>query len=249
MDKKTSTTKNKASRRPITKKAGKDKGGAAKKSPAPSGEAREVKTKAVKKVNCQLPGAELLEQGKTVEEVMAVLEKELTPAQERFCREYIRDDNGTRAYLRSHPSASYETAKREASRLLTSPTFPHIQSRIEELRTARNKRLEISGDKVLRRLEARANVNPADLYDADGQFIPIHELDPDVALGIKSFEVHELFAGVGDQKQAIGLVRKIVLHDGKAADELLGRNLKLWKETGSSDNPIEVVHRIELVEL
>jgi phage terminase small subunit len=123
-----------------------------------------------------------------------------------------------------------------------------ITARIEQLRTERSKRLEITADKVLRRLEARASVTPRDFYNSDGSFIQIHELDPDIGIAIKSIEVVELYAGRGDQKTAIGLVRKITVHDGKAADELLGKNLGLWKEVGSKDNPIHV-SRIELVPL
>lgn len=83
----------------------------------------------------------------------------------------------------------------------------------------------------------------------DGSFIPIHELHPDVAIGIKSVEVVELFDGRWEDRQAIGLVRKITMNDGKASDELLGKNLKLWKEVGSDDNPVKIVTRFELVPL
>lgn len=197
-----------------------------------------AKSPRTKKVNCQLPGANLLDEGKSVAEVMATLEDELSPEHERFCREYIFDDNATRAYMRSYPKSSYSAAKVSAHHLLTKP---NLISRIDELRAARVKRLEIDGDKVLRRLEARASVTPRDFYKADGSFIPIHELDPDVAIGIKSIEVVELFEGRGEDRQAVGLVRKITMVDGKASDELLGKNLRLWKEVGSEDNPLNYV--------
>lgn len=188
-----------------------------------------------KTVNCQLPGAELLAEGKSVEEVMETLEKELKPEHERFCREYILDDNGTRAYQRAYPNSGYDSARDSASKLLAKPC---ISARIAELRAERNKRLEISADKVLRRLEARASANVRDLYRPDGSFIPVHELDPDVAIAIKSIEVDEIFAGKGDERIAIGITRKITMLDGKASDELLGKNLKLWKEVGSAENPM-----------
>ena len=192
-----------------------------------------------KAINCQLPGAELLAEGKSVKQVMATLEKEMKPEHDRFCREYIIDDNATRAYMRSYPNAGYGTANVEGCRLLAKPS---VRSKVEQLRAERNKRLEISADKVLRRLEARASVTPRDLYDSDGTFIPIHEMHPDVAIGIKSVEVAELYAGSGDERTAIGLVRKITMNDGKASDELLGKNLGLWKEVGSAANPLTVKH-------
>lgn len=230
-------------KKPVKKKlpAKKAKVTAKKKAVAKEPKASPAPTKPAKKINCQLPGAEMLKEGKCVKEIMDKLKKDLTPAQDRFCREYIRDDNGTRAYQRSYPNSSYESARRDASRLLTNAD---INKRIEELREARNKRLELSADKVLRRLEARANFNPADLYDSNGVMLAIHELDPDVAIGIKSIEVVEFYEGRGDQKQATGLIKKITCFDGKASDELLGRNLKLWKDVGSSENPA-VFEKIE----
>jgi phage terminase small subunit len=235
-------------KKPVKKKvpAKKAKVTAKKKAVAKEPKASTVPTKPTKKINCQLPGAEMLKEGKSVKEIMEKLEKELKPEHDRFCREYIRDDNATRSYMRAYPHCSYETAKANGSKLLTNT---NVKARIEELRDARNKRLEISADKVLRRLEARASFNIADLYAPDGTFIPIHELDPDVAIGIKSIEIDEIYSGKGDQRTAIGITRKITCLDGKASDELLGKNLKLWKEVGSDDNPAIVINKIELVPL
>lgn len=190
-----------------------------------------------KKINCQLPGADMLEAGKSVDEIMQALQDDLSPEHDRFCREYILDDNQTRAYMRAYPDSSYGAAAVSAHHLLKNPK---ICARIGTLRAERNKRLEVSADKVLRRLEARASVTPRDLYKPDGSFIPIHELHPDVAIGIKSVEVTELFEGQGEDKQAVGLIRKITMFDGKASDELIGRNLSMWKDVGSKDNPLTV---------
>ena len=193
--------------------------------------------KATKKINCQLPGAELLKEGKSVEEVMAVLDKEMKPEHDHFCREYILDDNATRSYQRAYPNSGYFSAANSAADLLKKP---EIKKRIDQLRDERNKRLEISSDKVLRRVEARASFNPRELYHPDGSFIPIHELHPDVAIGIKSIEVDEIFVGRGEERTAIGITRKITCFDGKASDELLGRNLSLWKDVGSKENPFTI---------
>lgn len=193
-------------------------------------------------INCQLPGAELLEQGKSVEEVMASLQDDLSPEHDRFCREYILDDNQTRAYMRAYPNSTYGSAATSAWNLLKKP---EITARILTLREERNKRLEISADKVLRRLEARASVTPRDFYKADGSFIPVHELDPDVAIGIKSIEVAELYEGNGESKQAIGLIRKITMVDGKASDELIGRNLKMWTDKVEVSGELTLADRMK----
>lgn len=199
------------------------------------------------KVNCQLPGADSVAEGRTVDEALDLLIAidDLSAQHDLFCREYIIDDNQTRAYMRVYTDSSYGAAAVSAHQLLKNPK---IIARIGTLREERYKRLEISADKVLRRLEARAAVTPRDFYKPDGSFIPVHELHPDVAIGIKSIEVAELYDGQGPDKQAIGLVRKITMVDGKASDELLGRNLSLWKEVGSKDNPLtgEVTQKHDL---
>lgn len=212
------------------KKTGNGKDGVVKKVPRAN-----LEEKPTREVNCMLPGAELLAEGKSVEEVMKALESELKPEHERFCLEYVFDDNQTRAYMRAYPNSTYGAAAVSAHELLKNPK---IVARVDALRAERNKRLEISADKVLRRLEARASANIRDLYKPDGTFIPVHELHPDVAIAIKSIEVDEIYVGKGDERTAIGITRKITMLDGKASDELLGKNLKLWKEVGSEDNPL-----------
>jgi phage terminase small subunit len=187
-------------------------------------------------VNCQLPGAELLSQGKSVAEVMETLEKELSPQHERFCREYIIDENGTRAYMRAYPKSSYDSARNSASELLAKPC---IKARIEELRDERNRRLEISSDKVLRKLAALIHFDPRDLYDETGALKPIHELDYDVALAIQSIEVDEIMSGRGEDRTSIGQTKKVKFVGIRETLELAGRYLKLWKDVGSADNPVK----------
>jgi len=76
-----------------------------------------------------------------------------------------------------------------------------------------------------------------------------HKLTEEEAAAITEIESVELFDGRGVQRHAIGMVRKVKFADPKGSIELAGKHLKLWKETGSDDNPVVVVNRIELVAL
>ena len=50
------------------------------------------------------------------------MDKELTDKQKLFCMEYVKDHNGTRAYLRAYPNTKKEsTASTQASALLQKP--------------------------------------------------------------------------------------------------------------------------------
>jgi phage terminase small subunit len=159
-------------------------------------------------------------------------EKPLTDKEEWFCREYVCEENGTKAYLRVY-KCSYDSARSGASSLLTKS---NIQVRLEELREERNKRLEISADRVLRELSKLAFYDPRGFFDEDGRLKPISEIDPDQAAVIGGIEtIHKV---TGEESDGMTVLTKIKLPEKKGALELIGRNLNMWKEVGSKDNPL-----------
>jgi phage terminase small subunit len=156
----------------------------------------------------------------------------ITDKEEWFCREYVCEENGTKAYLRVFKCA-YDSAKANAYRLLTNDC---IRQRIDELREERNKRLEISSDRVLRELSKLAFYDPRGFFDEDGRLKPISEIDPDQAAVIGGIEtMHKV---TGEESDGITVLTKIKLPEKKGALELIGRNLNMWKEVGSKDNPL-----------
>lgn len=77
---------------------------------------------------------------------------------ERFCQEYIVDENGTQAAIRAKYSA--KTAAQQAYDLLRKP---EIDIRIQELRQERSKRLQMTADDVLRHWRDIAMADPNEL--------------------------------------------------------------------------------------
>ncbi|HAL7886072.1 TPA: terminase small subunit, partial [Escherichia coli] len=73
--------------------------------------------------------------------------KQLTPKQELFCREYLKDLNGTQAAIRA--GYSEKTANEQASRLLANV---NVQKFVAELKSARVEQTGIDAAYVLRRL-------------------------------------------------------------------------------------------------
>ncbi|ELI8281142.1 terminase small subunit [Yersinia enterocolitica] len=71
--------------------------------------------------------------------------KQLTPKQELFCREYLKDLNATQAAIRA--GYSEKTAQVQSSRLLSNVM---VQQRVSELAAERNSRVGIDADYVLR---------------------------------------------------------------------------------------------------
>ena len=84
----------------------------------------------------------------------------LTPKQKIFVDEYLVDLNATRAYKTAYPSIKKdETARANSSRLLTNA---NIKNYIDERMKDREKRTEITQDKVLNEL---AKIGFADIKD------------------------------------------------------------------------------------
>ncbi|PKN36698.1 MAG: hypothetical protein CVU62_13270 [Deltaproteobacteria bacterium HGW-Deltaproteobacteria-2] len=166
----------------------------------------------------------------------------LTDKEDWLCREFAAGSSQVRAYMRVHPTTPYESAKTLASRLFTKV---HIKRRIKELQEERNKRLEISADKVLAELAKLSFYDSRDFYDSDGRLKPINELDPDHAAVIAGIEtIHKV---IGDEKDGMAVLTKIKLSDRGANLERLGRHLKLFTDrtehSGKDGGPITVIVR------
>lgn len=89
-----------------------------------------------------------------------------------------------------------------------------------------------------------AFLDPGQLLEDDGSLKRIKDMPEDARRVLAGLEVSELFAGQGDDKLAIGLLKKVKLADKRAALELLAK-ANGWiidrKEiTGKDGAPIEV---------
>lgn len=149
----------------------------------------------------------------------------LSPMQELFCREYIKDLNGKQAAIRA--GYSEKTAESQASRLLTKPQVAvFLQSLMDE----RSKRTDITADRILRRLDSIGDVDIGRAYDEKGNLLPIHEIPEEVRRCISGIKVFEEFDGFGKERVKIGEVREVKFWDKIKANELLGRHLKLFTD-------------------
>ena len=88
---------------------------------------------------------------------------DLTEKQEKFCREYVFDWNGTRAYHEAFPNVTYNTARTEASKLLAKP---NIKAKIKEYKAKTEELAGISRLKVAQELKKIAFSSIAHLHDS-----------------------------------------------------------------------------------
>lgn len=155
---------------------------------------------------------------------------ELKGRRELFAREYLIDLNGTQAALRAGYSPA--SARTEASQLLA---HAEVQERIAELAAARNEKLEIKAEDVLRELHRMLVADVATAIDeATGALKPIHEIPIDLRRTIASVDVEEMYEWIGErpnrEKVEVGRVKKIKFWSKERAAEMLGKHLALFIE-------------------
>lgn len=142
----------------------------------------------------------------------------MTEKQKIFADEYLIDLNGTRAYRVAYPSVKKdEVAAAAAARLLKNVKVEaYIQKRMEE----RQKRTEITQDRVLEELAAIAFARATDYAEIKGECVRIKDTDTLDEQQIRAI------AGIKGGKYGI----ELKLNDKEKALELLGRHLGMFKD-------------------
>jgi phage terminase small subunit len=164
--------------------------------------------------------------------------RKLTAKQERFCQEYVIDLNATQAAIRA--KYSERTAEVIGWQLLQ---IPLVSERVSQLKAAQLKRLGLEADTILRELLSIATADATEAFDDMGGLKPFREWPAGLKKSLSSLEVSELFAGQGDGRTAIGLLKKVRFWDKPRSLEMLGKHLKLFAErmelTGKDGGAIE----------
>lgn len=149
----------------------------------------------------------------------------LTPKQQRFVAEYPIDLNATQAAVRA--GYSPRTANKIGAQLLAKPL---VAKALQEALEARAARVQVKADDVLRELLRIATVDVREAFDDDGNLKAVKDLPEDVARAIAGIDVDELWQGRGEEREQIGVTRKVRFWDKPRALELLGKHLKLFVE-------------------
>lgn len=152
--------------------------------------------------------------------------KGLTPKQDRFCLEYIKDLSAADAARRM--GASEKSCRQIGSRYLS---LPQVHDRVAELKAKQAERLELKADDVLRELLIVLKMDIAEVYEPDGKMKLVHNIKPEIRRAIAGIDVEELFEGHGRDRVQVGFTKKLKLWDKMKAAELLGKHLKLFADT------------------
>jgi phage terminase small subunit len=142
-----------------------------------------------------------------------------------FCREYMKDLNGTRAAIAA--GYSKKTAGVTASQLLNNPK---VKAKLGELMEKHAIKLDLSAEQVLSELALMGFANFCDYIrttEEGDAYIELSQLTRDQAAAIQSITVDEYVEGRGKNARPVKRTR-IKLADKTRSLELLGRYLNLF---------------------
>lgn len=146
----------------------------------------------------------------------------LTDKQEMFCREYLIDLNATQAAIRA--GYSEKTSNEQGARLLANVS---VQNRISELKAERNDRIDIDASYVLKRLIEIDQMDVLDIMTDDMSLKAVSEWPASWRRYLSGFDLAEMFEGRGDDREMVGLLKKIKWPDKVKNLELLGRHVSV----------------------
>lgn len=154
---------------------------------------------------------------------------DLTQKEQLFIREYLTDENGTRAAIAAGYSQKW--AHVAASKLLKKPK---VADELAKVRAKLCAELEISAKKVLQGLAQLAFFDPRRFFEPNGSLKRVLDLDDVTCMALAGITVEKQYKHYGKgQAEEVGTVTKIKLADRGQNLERLGRHLKLFitKET------------------
>lgn len=163
----------------------------------------------------------------------------LTDKQEQFCREYLIDLNATQAAIRA--GYSEKTARSISNTLLTKVD---IQNRISELKSERNEQLNIDASYVLRRLVEIDQMDVVDILKDDMSFKPLYEWPKVWRQYLSGLDMAEMFEDRGDEREMVGILKKIKWPDKVKNLELLGKHVDVQAFKERIEQQTTMTHNI-----
>ena len=144
----------------------------------------------------------------------------MTPKQEAFVREYLIDLNATAAARRA--GYSQKNADRIGPELLGKTC---VAAAIDKALGKRAERAEIDAAYVLKRLVEIDDMDVLDIMGEDMTLKPISQWPSVWRRYLSGFDVAEMFKGRGDDRQIVGILKKIKWPDKVRNLELLGKHV------------------------
>ena len=147
----------------------------------------------------------------------------LTARQERFCQEYVIDMDGAKAAIRA--GYSVNTAKEQASRLLTKVNVKKLLAKLQE---NMSNNLGITAEMVVSELWALGKYSIQDLVDDEQALVNLKTTDRKILIPIVGLKTTERWTA-GDMPERI-VTTEIKLSDKISALEKVGKHLGIFEK-------------------
>ena len=182
-----------------------------------------------------------------------VVEKPLTPQQEKFCQQVVLNGGDkSAAYRVAYPKSLKwkDNAVNTQASILSKNS--KVEVRVRELqdraKELAEKKFDVDAEYILKRLHEVDVMDVADILYDDGSVKPILEWPAVWRQNISAIEVTELTAGREDQKTLVGVLKKIKWPDKTRNRELLGKHVMVnafREQLGIGDpkgNPLTMIN-------
>ncbi|MNL19236.1 Terminase small subunit [compost metagenome] len=126
-----------------------------------------------------------------------------------------------------------------------------VAAALAEAMKAREQRVTVDADYVMRRMVEIDQMDVLDIMTDDMSLKPVSQWPKVWRQYLSGFDVAEMFEGGGDEREMVGILKKIKWPDKVRNLELLGKHLGMFKEkvevTGKNGAPIEHNHAVKVV--
>lgn len=157
----------------------------------------------------------------------------LTEKQQVFCDLYracedpeIRG-NAKRCYMIAY-EAKESSAEANGSRLIREDK--HVKEYLDTKTEMVMEAADITQERILQEIANIAFLDPAELFDDNGNVLPVHSMKPYVRRTLGSMEITTEYEGKGESKKEVGYTNKIKFLDKKSSLELLMKNKGMLTE-------------------
>lgn len=151
----------------------------------------------------------------------------MTPKQEQFCYEYMRDLNGAQAAIRA--GFSKDTAREQASRLLSNV---NIRDRVKKLQKELAERTMVSAEMVVQELTRIGFSNIQDYLETGNAIADLTQIPYETASAVESVK-----KSITEFEGGSKTVTTFTLHDKVSALEKLGRHLGIFEIDNKQKRP------------
>jgi phage terminase small subunit len=166
---------------------------------------------------------------------MAGSGQKLTPKQKLFVDEYLIDFNASAAARR----AGYKTRPNQIG--TENLSKPVIQAYLKKRLCDREKRTEITQDRVLQEYSRLAFNDPRQFFDDDGSLIPIPDLTHDAAACIAGFDAKLIPGEDGKECEIL----KLKLVDKRASLQDVAKHLGMFEKDNRQKGNHEILVTVE----